>query len=602
MPAGAHAGRGRLALGPISVTWRRALPGVAALLWLVAAGWGIGSYPLGEPDEGRNASAALEVATEGRWLLPTYDGLVYVDKPLLWFDTAAVALLVLGKGELAVRLPSLLFTAATLLLVAWFARRLYGVRPAWIAAAAFATSPLVLAYARIVIFDAMLVFFVVLALVLFHEAIEGGGEPAGTGPSADPASRAPSRRPATLAWLAMSLGSLTKGPVAVALPLLVAVPYALWRHRGRALWSGPGVAAFVVLVGGWVAYMAFRVPGYLEYVVLTETWGRLGGADPAAARLGSSGPIRSLFPVLIGGALPWSVVAAWSWIASGRRRPSARGRSGRQTGAPPSTLFLVLWLLLPVLFFTLAEPKRLHYMLPMVPAVALLLAAATARGALTPGALRAGSVSLLPVGGALVLAGTGAWPVLETVHESLETPAHATAVALGALLVLAPAAALVFAGKRPAGAVVALALPGLLLPLVLFPMAAQVSEIRSSKGLAREIDRACPGAPVVGIDVLPASLPFYLGRPVGLNSPTGEPFQSNFVEESWQEIAATRPLFAPGWWRDLPARSVIVFEGKDQVKRLGAEQEGYLPLASNRLFVAFGRGCGAQDTPAPART
>ena len=114
--------------------WRRAGPAVAAILWLTAAGWGLGAYPLIEPDEGRNGTAAFEVARAGRWLLPTYDGVEFVDKPLLWFDAAALGVRAFGAGELAVRLPSLVFSAATVLLVAWFAGRLYTPGAAWIAA------------------------------------------------------------------------------------------------------------------------------------------------------------------------------------------------------------------------------------------------------------------------------------------------------------------------------------------------------------------------------------------------------------------------------------------------------------------------------------
>lgn len=574
------AGRGRDALGPSLVGWRRlaprAAPWVAVLLWFLLAGWGLGSYPLSEPDEGRNGTAALEVATGGHWLVPTYDGVVLLDKPLLWFDAAALAILGLGPGELAVRLPSLLFTAATLLLVARFASRLYGSIAAWVAGLVLATSPLVLTFARIAIFDPMLGFFVVLALVLFHEAVQASDGRAGAG------------RVVASAWLAMAAGVLVKGPVAVAIPLLVAVPYAAWRRRTRAVWSWAGAAGFLALVGGWAGYVEWRVPGYLEYVVLTETWGRLT-SSVESVDLGWSGPIRSLVPILVGGTLPWCVIAAWGW-AHARRRGTVRGDGGL---AAQSTAFLVLWLVVPLLLFAYAEPKRLQYMVPVVPAVALLLAAVAARGAVTPGAIRAGAVTLVPVGAALLLAGLQVWPVLGGLHEELLAPAHRAAVVLGLLLLLASAAGGWWARSRPPAAVLALALPGLLLPAVLFPTVARVSELRSTEGLAREISTACPGAPVVGIGVLPASLPFYLGRPVGLNSPTGHAFQSNYVEKAWPEIAASRPLFATAWWQDLPTRSVVVFERWEDGKRLGAELQGFRPLAENRLYAAYGRECGA---------
>lgn len=575
-------GRGHHAPGPFPVRWRRAAPVLATAVWLLAAEWGIGSYPLAEPDEGRNGTAALEVATGGHWLLPTFDGVELLDKPLLWFDAAALAILALGPGELPVRLPSLLFTAATVLVVAWFARRLYGDAGGWIAGVALATSPLVLAFVRIAIFDPMLVFFMVLALVLLHEAVErrAGGELHGLSGSAC----------AVLAWLAMAGGVLTKGPVAMAIPLLVALPYAVWRRRTGAVWSWVGGAGFLVLVGGWVAYVESRAPGYVEYVAVTETWSRLASRGDGAVDLGSSGVVRSMVPILIGGALPWSVVAAWAWV----RGWSGRPRPGDAARATHPTAFLVLWLVVPVLLFTLAEPKRVQYMLPVVPAVALLLGAVAARHGLSAGALRAGAVVLAPPGVALLAAGTGVWPVLEDLHPRIQEPAHASALALGILLLAAPAAAFGLARARPTAAVVALALPGLLLPAALYPAVARVSELRSAEGLAAAIEWECPGAPVVGLDALPSTLPFYLGRPVGLASATGEPFQSHYVEAHWETIVARRsgdPLLTLSTWDDLPTRVVVVFDRRDQAKGLGAELRGFDLLATERLYAAWGGGC-----------
>jgi 4-amino-4-deoxy-L-arabinose transferase-like glycosyltransferase len=590
MSTEARTGRGKQAApGPSfeARRWRRALPGVAALLWLLAAGWGLGSYPLTEPDEGRNGTAAFEVATEGRWLLPTYDGLELLDKPLLWFDAAALALRAFGVGELGVRLPSLLFTAATVLLVVGFARRLYGPAGGWVAGAALGTSPLVLAFARIAIFDPMLVFFMVAALVLFHEAVERG-------PGEEP--RGLSRRwCAALAWLAMALGVLTKGPVAVAVPLLVALPYALWRRRGRALWSGPGAAVFGTLVAGWGAFVESRVPGYFEYVALTETWGRLTSSGPGSTDLGSSSGVRSLVPVLLGGSLPWSVVAAWAWLSGWRRRPSGSGGGGAPGPLAPSSVYLALWLVVPSLLFELAEPKRLQYVLPLVPAVALLLAAAAARARVTAGALRAGAVALALPGLALLAAGSGVWPVLGDLAGNLAPRARSGALVLGLLLLAAPAFAAGLARRRPVMAGVALALPGLLLPLVLYPVVAEIGRLRSSVDLAVAVEARCAEAPVVGIDVLPSTLPFYLRRPIGMASETGRPFQSHYVEVHWESIVAREgsdPRFTRSWWDGLPPRAVAVFGRRDQVKRVGAELHGFAPLAANRLYEVWSRGCG----------
>src|SRR5262249_38151711 len=169
-----------------------------------------------EPDEGRNAEVAREMVATGDYLVPHLDGLPYLDKPVLFFTLDALALKLLGPSELAARLPSLLSALATAALVAWVAARLFGPAPAASAA------PLAVAFSRTVIFDSLLTFFVTLGLIACFFAVEARA----AGRSAVAWS--------ALAWAAMGLGVLTKGPVALAVVLLPAIPYALWRRAGGA--------------------------------------------------------------------------------------------------------------------------------------------------------------------------------------------------------------------------------------------------------------------------------------------------------------------------------------------------------------------------------
>ena len=66
----------------------------------------LGALPLLDPDEGRNAEVVREMAEAGRWLVPTYNGLPYLDKPALYFRLVALSLTFLGDTEFAARLPS----------------------------------------------------------------------------------------------------------------------------------------------------------------------------------------------------------------------------------------------------------------------------------------------------------------------------------------------------------------------------------------------------------------------------------------------------------------------------------------------------------------
>src|SRR5436305_4252283 len=121
----------------------------AAILWcaLLAAAlaFRLGGYPLLDPDEGRNAEVAREMAASNDYLMPRLDGLPYLDKPVLFFAAEAAAMEVLGPTEVAARLPSLLCALATAGLAGWFAARLYDRGTAWRAATAAAAAPLAVA-------------------------------------------------------------------------------------------------------------------------------------------------------------------------------------------------------------------------------------------------------------------------------------------------------------------------------------------------------------------------------------------------------------------------------------------------------------------------
>src|SRR5579864_1297137 len=158
-----------------AVPWRSpaALAAVASIVVLVAAvSWGLGGYALLDPDEGRNAEVAREMMAGGDFVLPRLDGLPYLDKPVLFFAADALSQRVLGAGEAAARFPALVFALATAALTAWFAGRLFGRRARWIAGIAALAAPLPIAFARTVIFDSALAFFMVVALCAFYLAVE----------------------------------------------------------------------------------------------------------------------------------------------------------------------------------------------------------------------------------------------------------------------------------------------------------------------------------------------------------------------------------------------------------------------------------------------
>jgi 4-amino-4-deoxy-L-arabinose transferase-like glycosyltransferase len=425
---------------------------------------GLGAFPLLDPDEGRNAEVAREMALTNDYVMPRLDALPYLDKPIVYFAAEAAAMEVLGPTETAARLPALLFTFATAAFVWWFARRLWTANEAMIAAIVTLATPLTVAFSRTVIFDSALAFFITVALGCFYLSVEAGFSrpvPAKAGTYT------------VLAWAAMGFGVITKGPVAIAVPLLVAIPYAIWCKRGGAIWSFKGLIVFVVVIAPWVWAISRAVPDFLHYVVVTETAQRL-----ATKALKRTGPPWYFVPFLLFGALPWSVVVL-----------ASRWRKEKES------VYLALWVLIPFVFFSLSQSKRPQYILPLMPAVALLAARVWCESA--RGRRWAGAVMM--VFGALLVAA----PSLVKLRAEYGPAARSSAIILGALAIAGGAIALV-----PWRHV---ALAGLTIPVIAFPMAANpvinaIATRRSAAGFVQQL-RLGSETEVIGIEAYTGSMP-----------------------------------------------------------------------------------------------
>lgn len=555
-------------------------PRLAALLACVAIAlsFDLDGYPLLEPDEGRNAEVAREMADRNSYVLPRLNGLPYVDKPVLFFAVTAAAMELLGPTELAARIPPLLFTFATLALVGWWAGRQWGREAGWIAATVTGASPLTLGFARTVIFDSALTFFVTGATICFHEAADRSN-----------VSRSWQRWSA-FAWICLALGVLTKGPIALGLPLMVAVPFMAWRRAWRPLTDVVGILLFIVIVMPWVQAVSSAVPGFLGYVLGTETAARL--FTPA---LGRTGPWWYFVPILLAGVLPWSGVLLGSW-----RSLRIGGSSDRRI------VFLILWILVPLLFFSLSQSKRPQYLLPLVPAVALLVAWLwSQRASIDPSISRSALPGLTAGAGTVALCGI----LLLVVHRALPsvfrgmTPGVAatipgTALWLGAAC-LAGAAIGWFGRGRVDTALAGLALPVLAIPFLSGALMDAIGRDRSSAELAEAIrsGNALP-AEVVAAGSFPLSLPFYLRQTLTLSSDDARELTSNYLartSERWRrDGTGLRPA---SWWREaaLTCETPRVFVVRRDDGPARDFLEGRMPLlGESRKHAAYGP-CGRTD-------
>jgi 4-amino-4-deoxy-L-arabinose transferase-like glycosyltransferase len=303
------------------------------------------------------------------------------------------------------------------------------------------------------------------------------------------------------------------------------------------LWTPAGPLLFAALLMPWLMIMSRRVPDFLHYAVVTETLVRL--ATPA---MGRTGPIWYFVPIFLAGALPWTVVAL-----AGLTRGLSRQSDGRRD---PYPVFLLCWILVPLTFFSLSQSKRPQYVVPMVPAVALLVAHFW-RSAARPAGAAAGGAALIATGAAL---GTAPWllphalPLSAPIRDALPQ----TTVWLGSIAAVAGVMTVAFRERREL-VLLALALPVAAIPLAGTRLMREIGRERSSADLAAAITRVLPPeGDVAAIGAFPLSLPFYLRRPVLLATATGAELTSNYLTrraDVWR-LAVDSPLRPADWWLD----------------------------------------------------
>lgn len=460
-----------------------------AVLWFAT----LSLRPLFNTDEGRYAEIPREMLASGDWAIPHLNGLLYLEKPPLQYWATAVSIWFFGQNELGARFYTALCALGTVLAAALAARRLWGPTAAVRAAALLPSMLLFLIMGQVLTLDMSLTAYMTVALAAFLAA-----------QSADPRHE---RLWMLLAWAATALGALTKGPVAAAIPAAVLVLYSLWSRDfspWRRLHAAAGVALFLAIAVPWYAVAAHRVPGFLEFFFIHEHVARY--LTPSANR---EEAFWYFVPVLLLGCAPWTLPAS---------RAFCRGWRSRVPGFDAS-LFLRLWVLFVLVFFSVSDSKLIPYVLPALPPLALL-AVSLPEDVFERDVKR---TVLLTLGVALAL---GLACLLVPPHvASSERSQYFLPLArpLAEVAVLLAASGVYVFTQRRRGATRSAAFLGVgwcLSGLLLMHAATAVAPVYSGVGLARALPK--PDAPVYSVGTYDQSLPFYWGRTVRLVAYRGE--------------------------------------------------------------------------------
>jgi len=306
-----------------------------------------GAMPLTDPDEGRYALIARQMATSGDWLVPRLFGLPYLEKPPLLYWLTATMFRMFGTGELSARLAPGLAAAFGVAVTGWFARS-FSSTAGVLASATLALCAIYVALARTLVTDTTFTVMLTAALFSFFKHRETPG---------------PSNRWALAFWISLALATLSKGPVAIVIGGLVIAIDAILGRSLKSLFERRLIASSPILLGialPWFAMIQARYPTFLSFYLWKEHLERAAGSEHAE-------PFYWFVPWLLGGLMPWTpfaVVAAPFWWRLSHER-SLEGRAAR---------FLLVWAATVFAFFSAAGGKLATYILPMFPPLAVLLA------------------------------------------------------------------------------------------------------------------------------------------------------------------------------------------------------------------------------------
>lgn len=337
-------------------TWRRDLA-VLALVFGVVFFFQLGDSFLVNPDEGRYAEIPREMLATGDWVIPRLNGVNYFEKPPLVYWCIAGLMKIFGPDEFALRATPALFAFGGVLLTYLAARRLHDRATGLASAVVLGTSLLYFGLGRILILDMAVSVLMSATLFCF---ILGVREPVGW------------RRRLFFYGLYASaaLATLTKGLIGFlvtgAVMFLWLLIFNQWR-RLRPFYLPTGALLFLAIAAPWHILAAQRNDVWAQFYFVHEHWERFTTTEH-----GRYQPWWFFLPVLMGGLLPWT---AFLWPAL--RDALTGGWARRKENA--DAWFLALWAGFIFLFFSKSQSKLIPYILPVFPALAVLIGAWLAR-------------------------------------------------------------------------------------------------------------------------------------------------------------------------------------------------------------------------------
>ncbi|MGA7292401.1 MAG: glycosyltransferase family 39 protein, partial [Terriglobales bacterium] len=315
--------------------------------------YGLGAFGLVGADEPRYAQIAREMLNRSDWVTPTLGGKPWLEKPALYYWQAMVAFRVAGVSDRAARAPSAIDATLLIAAIYFFLRRF---RPGGELDGALmaASCAGVIGFARAAATDMPLAACFGIALLAWYAWYE-------------------SRRHIYLAtfYVFLALGTLAKGPVAPALAGVIIFIFAGvkrdWGISWPTLWI-PGIALYLAVMLPWYVAVQVRNPEFFRVFILEHNLARF-----SENLYHHRQPFWFYVPVFLLAVAPWTMLLL-AVVGERARVVWSEGKEAFTSAEDSWVLFLLIWMLVPVLFFSVSQSKLPGYILPAVPAGALLVA------------------------------------------------------------------------------------------------------------------------------------------------------------------------------------------------------------------------------------
>lgn len=328
---------------------------VMALFVLLSIVFGamLGVRPLSNPDEGRYAEIPREMARTGNYITPRINGIKYFEKPPLVYWLTSFSITAFGTSEWSLRLWIMLFSVLGCVITYLATRILYEQRvTAWLAALVLASNLMFFSYSRILSLDTPVSFF--MSAAFFGLVVAWFTTSASIKAIA-----------LYSAFVAAACATLTKGLIGFILPaaawVLCVMISRQWQGL-KLLFNPLGMLLFALITVPWHYLVARDNPEFLHFYFVNEHFLRYLSTIHARYQ-----PVWFFIPILLLGFFPWVtfllgalVHGVKSWY--------------RQRSFHTPTSFLLIWALFIFIFFSFSKSKLIAYILPIFPALAVIIA------------------------------------------------------------------------------------------------------------------------------------------------------------------------------------------------------------------------------------